>query len=74
MKEKCTTIPTLFHHYFLSNFNINDFLDNNEVYIREYAINDYIKNASLSVKKKRLSAMLYLYRDCIFIDRKNMDL
>jgi vacuolar-type H+-ATPase subunit H len=64
-------MPTLFHLFFLSNFNITDFLDKNEVYIREFAIGDYIKTASYVQKKRKLSSMLYLYRDYMYVDKKN---
>jgi hypothetical protein len=71
MKKTCITMPTLFHLFFLSNFNITDFLDKNEVYIREFAIGDYIKTASYVQKKRKLSSMLYLYRDYMYVDKKN---
>ena len=60
MKKIFITMPTLFHLFFLSNFNITDFLDKNEVYIREFAIYDYIKTASYVQKKEAIFNVIFI--------------
>jgi len=45
MKTGNFVLSTLFHNYFLCNFNLKQFLDENEVLIRKKYIEQYIKNA-----------------------------
>jgi hypothetical protein len=45
MKTGNFVLSTLFHNYFLCNFNLKHFLDENEVLIRKKYIEQYIKNA-----------------------------
>ena len=63
IKSSNYTMSTLFHQFYLSNFNLEDFLDFNECLIKEHIIIDANKNTTLQQKNKRLSAMLYRYRN-----------
>jgi len=47
MKRGSFVIPKLFHNYFLCNFNIKQFCDENEVLLRDLHINDYLKNSDV---------------------------
>jgi hypothetical protein len=42
IKERNYLMPQLFHLYFLENFNLKNFSNNNECYIRDIAIKKYI--------------------------------
>jgi hypothetical protein len=44
IRAKTYIIPELFHKFFLSNFNINNFEEDYEYLIRENAIRKYVKN------------------------------
>ena len=57
-------MPTLFHQFFLKNFNIIKFTHANECYIRDYAIDYFIKNSSLDQK--------YSYVKELLIDNKQI--
>jgi hypothetical protein len=50
-KQSTGILPSLFHFFFLSHFNLMFFLIKNEAYIREEAIKSYFIN--MSVKKKQ---------------------
>ena len=39
-------MPTLFHLFFLSGFNLNNFLLNNEAFIRDIVIENFVRDAS----------------------------
>lgn len=52
-------VPMLFHLFFLSNFNLLKFKEDNEYFIREYAILDYVKTKDENVLFKDINNMLY---------------
>jgi hypothetical protein len=44
MKDSLITVPPVMYAYFLSNFNIDTFKNNNQVLIRNVYINQFVKN------------------------------
>ena len=68
IKASNYTMPTLFHQLFLSHFDISRFLDFNECLLKEYIIEETNKNSTSYQRNKRLSAMMYLYKN--FFDYK----
>ena len=63
IKASSFTMPTLFHQLFLCHFDISKFLDFNECLIKENIISDVNSNSSQRQKNKRLSSMMYFYRN-----------
>lgn len=63
IKASNYTMPTLFHQFYLFNFNLETFLDFNECLLKEHIIIETNKTTTLQQKNKRLSAMLYMYRN-----------
>jgi hypothetical protein len=61
MKRGSFVMPRLFHNYFLCNFNIKQFCDENEVLLRELHIRDHINNSDIEE----------LYYDVLEMLRKN---
>jgi hypothetical protein len=55
------TIPSLFHQFFLSNFNIEHFFDFNETLLKEHLIVDFVRYANNRQKYKKISTMIYQY-------------
>ena len=51
-------MPTLFHAFFLENFNRNQYAINNEAIIREYSIKKYVETTSPGILCKEIRAML----------------
>jgi hypothetical protein len=58
LKTSGRIMSTLFHLYFLSNFNLDKFVLNNEAYLRDITIQKYIHNATPSVLYKSITTML----------------
>jgi len=58
IKEKNITIPTLFHLFFKSNFDIDHFLYNNETIIRETFIKNYVNNSPATILYNDVQKML----------------
>jgi hypothetical protein len=54
-------VPPLFHLFFLCNFNLQQFKENNEQFIRDYVINEYVKTKDINI----------LYSDIIFMLNTN---
>lgn len=50
-------MPTLIHHYFLTNFNLRAFCDAHEELIREHTIRNYIETTDISYMKQIVSSM-----------------
>jgi hypothetical protein len=46
IKKSNFIMPTLFHLFFISEFNLNNFLLNNEAFIRDIVIENFVKAAS----------------------------
>jgi hypothetical protein len=51
-------MPPLFHQYFLSNFNLCRFADENEDLIRDYSIKEYVNNAETEELYSEITSML----------------
>lgn len=62
VKKSPYVMPLLFHQYFNVDFDILEFCKLNECYIREYAINAFVRNASIEQKYLQLSKMFVDYR------------
>jgi hypothetical protein len=58
MKKSDFVIPTLFHQYFLSNFNLNKFQEDNEVIIQKVHLKQHLRNLSLKDSKREILYML----------------
>ena len=58
LKASGRIMPIIFHLYFLSNFNLNKFVLNNEAYLRDITIKQYIKNGEPSLLYKSIITML----------------
>ena len=63
IKESNYTMPTLFHQFFMCHFDLSHFLDFNECLLKENIIKESDRTATLHQKQKRLSAMMYMYRN-----------
>ena len=51
-------IPELLHLFFLSNFNLSLFKENNEYFLRDYSINEYVKSKDTNILYKDIMVML----------------
>jgi hypothetical protein len=58
MKKSDFVIPTLFHLYFLSNFNLSKFQEENEVMIQKVHLKQYLHNLSAKETKSEIIYML----------------
>jgi hypothetical protein len=58
MKKSDFVIPTLFHQYFLCNFNLSKFQEENEVLIQKFHLTQYLRNLSSKDLKKEILFML----------------
>jgi hypothetical protein len=58
LKTSGRIMSIIFHLYFLSNFNLDKFVLNNEAYLRDITIQKYIHNATPSVLYKSIATML----------------
>jgi hypothetical protein len=57
-KHNFIVIPLIFHLYYLSNFNLKKFQSDNEVTIRNYLIENYLKDSSKYIVVKFIKRML----------------
>ena len=62
IKYSMINMPILMHLFYLSNFDINDFLLNNEEKIRDMSITSYIKNLTDKKLNKVIREMFKRYR------------
>lgn len=60
IKERVSIIPPLFHAYFISNFDLKSFRDNNEPLIQRYIIDNHVKNSTCNVLYNSVLKMLKL--------------
>jgi len=70
MKASDFVMPTLFHQYFLSNFNLSKFQEENESIIQKYHLKQYLRN--LSVKELK-SEILYMLKQNKFSKKIKID-
>lgn len=62
VKESPYVIPLLFHQYFKYEFNLFNFCKANECYIREIAIQSFVKNATTQQKYRTILKMFVDYK------------
>lgn len=58
IKKSSFIMPTLFHYYFLANFNITRFREQHEGVIREISIENYVKNTDCNALYDKVFNML----------------
>jgi hypothetical protein len=58
IKSSNIMMPPLINAYFVSNFNLNDFIINNEQAVREYTIKKYVTNSPATVLYDEILQML----------------
>jgi len=58
MKASGRIMSTIFHLYFLSNFDLNHFTLNNEAFLRDTTIQNYVNNTQPSILYNSILAML----------------
>jgi hypothetical protein len=58
-------MPILFQQYFASNFNLNEFKNNNECLIRDKSIKFFLSTSSEAEKVEYIFRMLYSHADCV---------
>tara|TARA_B100001093_G_C26858529_1_gene1028693 strand:+ start:2633 stop:3952 length:1320 start_codon:yes stop_codon:yes gene_type:complete len=68
IKQTNFIMPLLFNLYFLSNFNLTHFKNSNECYIRDFAINNFINNATTDELYQYILKMFYCHYNCILFD------
>ena len=61
IKSSSYNLPTIFHFYFLNNFNLLDFRKNCDCYIREKVIDDFVINGNVTKKHKYILQMFEEY-------------
>ena len=71
MKHRTFTLPTVFHQYFLHNFHLKLFRDNNEALIRKMHINSMIKTNNTTIRRRDINTMIRQYNDsCVSTSKK----
>jgi hypothetical protein len=71
MKHRMFTLPTVFHQYFLHNFHLKLFRDNNEALIRKMHINSMIKTNNTTIRRRDITTMIRQYNDhCVSTTKK----
>lgn len=63
IKKSDFVMSALFHNYFLCNFNLKDFKQNNEVLIRKTAIANFMKTATTFTLKAMITKMVDWYNN-----------
>ena len=71
MKHRMFTLPTVFHQYFLHNFHLKLFRDNNEALIRKMHISSMIKTNNTTIRRRDINTMIRQYNDsCVSTAKK----
>ena len=70
MKKSDFVIPTLFHLYFLSNFNLSKFQQENEVMIQKVHLKQYLHNLS---EKETKSEIIYMLKQNKYTKKIKID-
>uniref|UniRef100_A0A6C0JX96 Uncharacterized protein n=1 Tax=viral metagenome TaxID=1070528 RepID=A0A6C0JX96_9ZZZZ len=70
LKQSPIIMPTLFHNYFLLDFDLRKFSDENENVIKNVAFKSYIRNASAPSLYYPAIQMLKKYCNAIVIDKE----
>jgi hypothetical protein len=71
MKHRMFTLPTIFHQYFLHNFHLKLFRDNNEALIRKMHISSMIKTNNTTIRRRDINTMIRYYNDsCVSTAKK----
>ena len=65
IKHSTYIMPHLFHMFFLSGFNINDFLNDNEATLRDFTIERYTKTLTEEQKFKHIKNLVEQHRTTI---------
>ena len=69
LKQSTILMPTLFHNYFLVDFDLRRFIDENENIIKCIAFKSYIKNGTTEMLYNDIITMLNKYQKNICIDK-----
>jgi len=69
--SKTSILPELIHKFFLSNFDLDNFGNENEYLIREHAIKKYVKNTDVDILYVSVLGMIDSYND-IYYDNDNL--
>lgn len=69
LKESPIVMPILFHNYFLVNFDLRKFSDENENIIKNIAFKSYVRNTSADVLYSSAVQMLKKYQKKIIIHK-----
>lgn len=67
LKFSTFIMPQLFHLFFLLDFNLKKHIIYNNTNIRQYAIKQYIQNASIDIKKNIIDSMFEFFKSDIEI-------
>ena len=62
IRQSSLLMPLLFHHFFLTKFNLDQFLIKNEAFIREEAIKQFVKNMNPDSKVHYIKQMLFYHQ------------
>ena len=69
LKQSPIIMPILFHNYFMVDFDLRKFRDENENVIKNIAFNSYVRNASVTSLYNSAVQMLKKYQKTIVIHR-----
>jgi len=66
LKNSNYIMPLLFHQYFISNFDLNIFKNENECIIRDKSIDNFVKTDSIDEQYEYIMKMFYTYHNFIY--------
>lgn len=61
LRETHYNMPMLFHQYFICNFDLGKFKNQNECYIRDKSIDNFVNNASIDERYQYIMRMFYTH-------------